>query len=106
MLKINSSSHANTIIFALEKSPFFPISLAQFTKHLALCGMAEFIFHLTRLEPDLLHVVRSTGCLTQTFLTFHINNKGLERSLYCMYCMYVPCVVLFMWNMVGFELLC
>ncbi|CAI7996002.1 Transformation/transcription domain-associated protein [Geodia barretti] len=48
----------------------------QFTKHLALCGMAEFVFHLTRLEPDLLYIVRSTGCLTQAFLTFDINKKG------------------------------
>jgi transformation/transcription domain-associated protein len=48
----------------------------QFTKHLALCGMAEFVFHLTRLEPDLLHIVRSTGCLTQAFLSFDINHRG------------------------------
>jgi transformation/transcription domain-associated protein len=48
----------------------------QFTNHLALCGMAEFVFHLTRLEPDLLHIARNTGCLTQAFLSFDINKKG------------------------------
>ena len=56
--------------------PCLYLVVVQFTKHLALFGMAEFVFHLTRLEPDLLHIARNTGCLTQAFLTFDINDKG------------------------------
>ena len=46
------------------------------TRQLSLCGLAEFVFHLTRLDPEMLQIARSSGCLTQTFYKFEINSEG------------------------------
>ena len=45
-------------------------------RQLALCGLAEYVFHLARLDPEMLQVARNYGCLTQTFYRFEINSKG------------------------------
>ncbi len=52
-----------------------PSSL-QVTMQLALCGLAEFVFHLSRLDSDIFQIACNNGQLTQTFYTFEINDKG------------------------------
>ena len=47
------------------------------TRQLALSGLAEFVFHLTRLDPEMLQIARSSGCITQTFYKFEIDKEGL-----------------------------
>ena len=49
----------------------------QVTNQLALCSLAEFVFHFTRLDPEMFQIARDTGRLTQTFLTFEISEKGM-----------------------------
>ena len=46
------------------------------TRQLALSGLAEFVFHLTRLDSEMFQIARNSGCLTQTFYKFEINNEG------------------------------
>ncbi|XP_064401908.1 transformation/transcription domain-associated protein-like isoform X2 [Halichondria panicea] len=48
----------------------------QVTNQLSLCGLVEFVFHLSRVDPDILHITSNTGQLTQSFFTFQINQKG------------------------------
>ncbi|XP_019851030.1 PREDICTED: transformation/transcription domain-associated protein [Amphimedon queenslandica] len=48
----------------------------QITRQLALVGLAEFVFHLSRLDLEMFQISRSSGCLTQTFYKFEINNEG------------------------------
>ncbi len=43
---------------------------------LALCGMAEFVFHLSRLDSDVFQIAIKNGQLTQTFYVFDINQQG------------------------------
>ncbi len=53
----------------------------QMTRQLSLCGLAEFIFHLTRLDPEMLQITRGSGCLSQTFYKFEINKEGKNTTL-------------------------
>ena len=46
------------------------------TRQLALSGLAEFVFHLTRLDSEMFQIARNSGCLTQTFYKFEINSEG------------------------------
>ena len=48
----------------------------QLTNHLSLCGLLEFILHLTRLDPDMCHIMRNCGTITYCFYTFEINKQG------------------------------
>ena len=43
---------------------------------LSLCGLAEFVFHLSRLDSDVFQIACDNGQLTQTFHTFDINQQG------------------------------
>eukprot|EP00731_Ephydatia_muelleri_P009310 Em0004g1648a len=48
----------------------------QLTNHLSLCGLLEFILHLTRLDPDMCHIMRNSETMTYCFYTFEINKQG------------------------------
>ena len=37
------------------------------TRQLALSDLAEFVFHLTRLDSEMFQIARNSGCLTRTF---------------------------------------
>ena len=67
-------------LFCLS-SPSIPPSLSQVTLQLSVCGLAEFIFHLTGLNPDMFQIAYNIGRLSQTFFNFDINVQGV-----CMYC--------------------
>ena len=50
--------------------------VSQVTLQVALSGLAEFVFHLSRLDPDMFQIACSNGQLTQTFHVFQVNDKG------------------------------
>ncbi len=48
---------------------------------LALCGLAEFVFHLSRLDSDMFQIACNNGQLTQTFYVFEMNQQGGPRGV-------------------------
>ena len=76
------TSPPSSISFSLPYLFFPPLSLPPFlplpqgTLQLSVCGRAEFIFHLTRLNPDMCQIAYNTGKLSQTFFNFDINTQG------------------------------
>lgn len=50
----------------------------QVTQQLALTGLIEFVFHLTRLDPDMFKISRDSGCLTQAYFKFDIKKPTGE----------------------------
>ena len=68
------------LLFLFLSLPLPPSPLPQVTLQLSVCGLAEFIFHLTRLNPDMFQIAYNTGKLSQTFFNFDINAQGI-----CMY---------------------
>ena len=57
------------------------VTLLQVTNQLSLCGLVEFVFHLSRLDPDMLQIISDSGQLTQSFFTFQINQQGQYHSV-------------------------
>ena len=55
------------------------------TRQLALSGLAEFVFHLTRLDSEMFQIARNSGCLTQTFYKFEINSEGTVVVVVCLF---------------------
>ena len=52
------------------------ITSIQVTNQLSLCGLVEFVFHLSRLDAEMLQIISDSGQLTQSFFTFKINQQG------------------------------
>ncbi|KAL5497642.1 hypothetical protein EMCRGX_G014153 [Ephydatia muelleri] len=52
------------------------VAVRKLTNHLSLCGLLEFILHLTRLDPDMCHIMRNSETMTYCFYTFEINKQG------------------------------
>ena len=67
-------------LLSLSSSFLLLLSPLQVTMQLALCGLAEYVFHLSRLDSDVFQIACNNGQLTQTFHVFEINKKG-ERNL-------------------------
>ena len=53
-------------------------SLVTLQLSVHVCGLAEFIFHLTRLNPDMFQIAYNTRRLSQTFFNFDINAQGIN----------------------------
>ena len=84
---MRSISSLLSISFSLSLSPSLslplplplpPSLLPQVTLQLSVCGLTEFIFHLTRLNPDMFQIAYNTGKLSQTFFNFDINAQGMH----------------------------
>ena len=67
---------------SLSPSPPSPLPPHQAILQLSVCGLTEFIFHLTRLNPDMFQIAYNTGKLSQTFFNFDINAQGTCRRAY------------------------
>lgn len=52
----------------------------QVTNQLSLAGLAEFVLHFTRLDPDMFYLARDSGSITQSYFTFDVDGSG--RLLY------------------------
>ena len=63
--------------------------LFQLTIQLALCGFAEFVLHLTRMNPDMMYLHQDSGFLNIAYYKFDIDdttgeslsNKGTSELL-------------------------
>ena len=61
----------------LEKNPckLNPIHFTfQLTIQLALCGFAEFVLHLTRMNPDMMYLHQDSGFLNIAYYKFDIDD--------------------------------
>eukprot|EP00731_Ephydatia_muelleri_P009311 Em0004g1649a len=79
--QIQSSGAPPTILKDWSERTFLTVTdlwtfRKQLTNHLSLCGLLEFILHLTRLDPDMCHIMRNSGTMTYCFYTFEINKQG------------------------------
>ena len=59
-----SSKMIDSIIFAL-----------QFTVQLALMGFAEFVLHLSRMNPDMMYLHQDCGYLNISYFKFDIDDQ-------------------------------
>lgn len=47
----------------------------QFTVQLALEGLAEYVLHLTRLNPDMMYVHKDSGYISVSYFKFDIDEQ-------------------------------
>jgi transformation/transcription domain-associated protein len=47
----------------------------QLTIHLALMGFAEFVLHLTRMNPDMMYLHQDCGYLNISYFKFDIDDQ-------------------------------
>ena len=47
----------------------------QFTIQLAVCGFAEFVLHLTRMNPDMMYLHRDSGFLNIAYFKLDIDDQ-------------------------------
>lgn len=53
--------------------------LFQFTLQLALACFAEYVFHLTRLNPDMMYLHQDSGLMNISYFKFEIDDSaGME----------------------------
>ena len=50
----------------------------QLTIQLALAGFAEFVLHLTRMNPDMMYIHQDSGFLNIAYLKFDIDDQSGE----------------------------
>ena len=67
-------------------------NVLQFTVQLALEGLAEYVLHLTRLNPDMMYVHKDSGYISVSYFKFDIDEQtGKIRlsakvpSLFCLW---------------------
>ena len=48
---------------------------SQFTLQLALAGFAEFVLHLTRMNPDMMYLHQDSGFLNIAYFKFDIDDQ-------------------------------
>lgn len=51
---------------------------SQLTIQLALMGLAEFVFHLTRMNPDQMYLHQDCGYLSISFFKFDVDDQSGE----------------------------
>ena len=53
----------------------------QFTIQLAVCGFAEFVLHLTRMNPDMMYLHRDSGFLNIAYFKLDIDDQtGMDTT--------------------------
>ncbi len=51
---------------------------------LALCGLAEYVLHLTRMNPDMMYLHQDSGFLNIAYFKFDIDDQsGNYFKIYC-----------------------
>ena len=63
----------------------FIVYVLQFTIQLALCGLAEYVLHLSRLNPDMMHLHQDSGFLNVSYFKFDIDDTS-GKPLTVLFC--------------------
>lgn len=58
----------------------------QLTVQLALAGFAEFVLHLTRMNPDMMFLHQDSGFLNIAYLKFDIDDQSGKYQFTCINC--------------------
>ena len=70
------ASHTGHWLLNISVILFLTLHPDQVTNQLALAGLAEFVLHFTRLDPDMFHLARDSGSVTQSYFTFDVDSSG------------------------------
>lgn len=72
----HSRSSAITIICSFYVSPYlsFLVLLLQFTLQLSLACFAEYVLHLTRLNPDMMYIHQDSGLVNVSYFKFDVDD--------------------------------
>ena len=73
------------------------------TRQLALSDLAEFVFHLTRLDSEMFQIAHNSGCLTQTFYKSEENCEGTEPHFVVVVVVVVTCLLFYFSLFRGFR---
>ena len=67
------------------------VNVLQFTVQLALEGLAEYVLHLTRLNPDMMYVHKDSGYISVSYFKFDIDEQTgkirLSANVPSMFCL-------------------
>jgi hypothetical protein len=72
----HSRSFTITIICSFFVSPYlsFLVLLLQFTLQLSLACFAEYVLHLTRLNPDMMYIHQDSGLVNVSYFKFDVDD--------------------------------
>lgn len=72
----HSRSFTITIICSFFYSPYlsFLVLLLQFTLQLSLACFAEYVLHLTRLNPDMMYIHQDSGLVNVSYFKFDVDD--------------------------------
>ena len=62
----------NMCLISIDES----VLVFQLTIQLALCGFAEFVLHLTRMNPDMMYLHQDSGFLNIAYFKFDIDDQS------------------------------
>jgi len=72
----HSRSFTITVIYSVFVSPYlsFLVLLLQFTLQLSLACFAEYVLHLTRLNPDMMYIHQDSGLVNVSYFKFDVDD--------------------------------
>ena len=69
------------LVFFVHCHFYYHVHLLQLTIQLAQCGFAEFVLHLTRMNPDMMYLHQDSGFLNISYFKFDIDDTTGKTSL-------------------------
>jgi len=72
----HSRSFTITVVCSFFVSPYlsFLVLLLQFTLQLSLACFAEYVLHLTRLNPDMMYIHQDSGLVNVSYFKFDVDD--------------------------------
>ena len=68
-------------IFYVHCDFYYHELLLQLTIQLAQCGFAEFVLHLTRMNPDMMYLHQDSGFLNISYFKFDIDDTTGKTTI-------------------------